>query len=427
MAGGKGTRLGTVTKDIPKPMVQILDKPILEYQIESLRKSKITDIILVIGYLGKSIMDYFKKGHKWNVNIEYIVEENFLGTAGAFYYLKKRIKDNFILVFGDLILDIDWNRFMNFHMRAHADITLFVHPNSHPYDSDVIVTDNENRVTKVLYKNEDRDFFFHNNVNAGIYCVNPRVLDRIIEPKQMDFDRDIITERVALGSVYAYKSSEYVKDMGTMERLCSITEDVKRGIVEFRSFRNKQKAIFLDRDGTINKLYGFLKRAEQFELLPKVADAMKRINASEYLAIVVTNQPVIARGECSLEELDKIHRKLDMELAKENAFIDALYFCPHHPHKGYLGEIPSMKIECNCRKPKIGLLTEAAQRFNIDLKKSWFIGDTTTDIQTGINAGMKTILLMTGEGGKDGRYQVRADLTAQNLLMAVNSILDRIE
>ncbi len=423
MAGGKGTRLGSMTKDIPKPMISIENKPILEYQIESLRKSNITDIILVIGYLGDVIKEYFGDGHPWGVKIEYIVEEDFLGTAGALYYIKNVIRESFILIFGDLVLDIDWIRFMNFHNRSNADITLFVHPNSHPYDSDVIVTDKQNRVTDILYKNKKRNLYYHNLVNAGIYGINPCVLDDIILPEKMDLDRDIIVKWLPRQKVFAYSSSEYVKDMGTLDRFYSVSEDIRKGIVESRSFRNAQKAIFLDRDGTINKSCGFLKSAEQFELLLQVAEAVKRINTSEYLVIVVTNQPVVARGECSLVELDQIHMKLEMELAKEGAYVDALYFCPHHPDKGYLGEIPELKIECNCRKPKIGMITEAAERFHIDIANSWYIGDTTTDIQTGINAGLKTVLVLTGEAGKDGKYQVQADITAENLLMAVNKIL----
>ena len=160
---------------------------------------------------------------------------------------------------------------------------------------------------------------------------------------------------------------------------------------------DKKRAVFLDRDGTINRYVGFLRDIGQFELLPGVAKAIKRINESDYLCIVVTNQPVIARGEVTVEELAEIHNKMENLLQVQAAHIDGIYFCPHHPDKGFEGEISGLKIECDCRKPKPGMLLRAAEDYNIDLSQSWVIGDSERDVQTGINAGCRTILL-TGEG-----------------------------
>lgn len=423
MAGGKGTRLRTLNSEIPKPMFPISGKPILEYQIESLKKSGIEDIILIVGYLGKQIKDYFGDGSRWHVHINYITEDKPLGTAGAFYYLKGKIKGDFILVFGDLILDVDFSRFMRFHMDHKAVVTLFGHPNAHPFDSDVIEVNQDDRVIDILKKNENRNFYYHNFVNAGLYCVSPELLKSISAPEKLDLEKQVIAKQIEFGNVFAYRSTEYVKDMGTPERLNAVSKDLENGVVSARSLSNKQKAIFLDRDGTINELRGFLNEAEDFKLLGHAADGIRLINASRYLAIVATNQPVLARGECSFEELDRIHRKMETDLGMHGAYIDDLYFCPHHPDRGYNGEVPELKIDCNCRKPKIGMLTKAANKYNIDLSKSWYIGDTTTDIQTGINAGMHTVLIKTGEAGKDGKYHVKANYEAENLLEAVNHIL----
>ena len=165
---------------------------------------------------------------------------------------------------------------------------------------------------------------------------------------------------------------------------------------------NKQKAIFLDRDGTINKYVGFLREIEQFELLPNTSEAIKKINNSGYLAIVVTNQPVIARGEVTFEQLDQIHNKMETLLGKDGAYLDGIYFCPHHPHKGFEGEIPELKVECECRKPKPGMLLQAAKDFNIDLSKSWMIGDSDNDILAGENAGCSTARVTE----KDSLYDI---------------------
>ena len=423
MAGGKGTRLSSVNKDIPKPMFQILGKPILEYQIESLVKSGIHDITLIVGHMKEVIKDYFRDGQKYGVKINYIEENEPLGTAGALYFLKDETED-FIMVFGDLILDIDFIRFMNFHKRHNAWISLYGHPNSHPYDSDVIVVDEDAKVTDILSKSEERTGYYHNFVNAGIYCVSPKTLSIINKPEKLDLEKNVITPLIGQGNVYAYKSTEYVKDVGTPERLESVSGDIKNGVVSGRSLRNKQKAIFLDRDGTINEYVGFLRNVEDFKLISEVPEAISKINESVYLAIVATNQPVIARGEVTTSELDEIHMKMETDLGKNGAYLDDIFYCPHHPDRGFEGEVKELKIDCECRKPKIGMLKKAEAKYNIDLSQSWYIGDTTMDIQTGNNAGMKAVLVKTGEEGKDGKYDVSPDYESNDLLDAVNFILD---
>lgn len=423
MAGGKGTRLQSITKEIPKPMFLVRGKPILEYQIESLRKSKVTEIIMIIGHLGTVIREYFKEGSKWNVSIEYIMEDQPLGTAGALYYIRDKIKEDFLLLFGDLILDVDFNRFMDFHRTHGAWITLFGHPNAHPYDSDVIVVDKNSKVTGMESKSIKRDLNYHNFVNAGIYCINPKILASLERPERLDLENKLIADHIGTGCVYAYRSTEYVKDMGTPDRLYAVSEDICSGVVESRSLKNRQKAIFLDRDGTINVHNGFINSPDQFELLPNISEAVRKINTSCYLTILATNQPVIARGECTFDGLDEIHKKMETELGKLGAYIDDIFFCPHHPHMGYAGEVPELKTDCDCRKPKTGMLKQAAEKYNIDLSQSWYVGDTTIDIQTGCNAGMKTILVRTGEAGQDGKFDVKPDYAAEDLMDAVNYIL----
>ena len=145
---------------------------------------------------------------------------------------------------------------------------------------------------------------------------------------------------------------------------------------------------------------GFLRNIDEFELIDGAADAIRKINASDYLAIVATNQPVIARGEISFEELETIHNKMETLLGKEGAYLDAIYFCPHHPHKGYEGERPELKIDCGCRKPKPGMLLKAARDFNIDLQQSWMIGDSESDVKAGQSTGCRTALIGEGTYGQ---------------------------
>ncbi len=423
MAGGKGTRLSSILKDIPKPMVKLAGKPLLEHQIENLRENEICDIIMVVGYLGDVIRNYFQNGDKFGVHITYYVEEQPLGTAGALHFLKDELKEEFILLFGDLYININFKRFYEYHRRKKAQITLYAHPNSHPQDSDILVVDKSGSVIEWSFKNTDRHKDYKNLVNAGVYVISPKVLQCIPENQNFDLEKQVIMRLLPEQKVFAYQCTEYVKDIGTPERLMKVEKDYRNGICEKRNLRHKQKCIFLDRDGTLNKYVGFLTEPKQMELEIHVADAIKRINESEYLAIVITNQPVIARGECSYETLEKIHNAMYMSLGKEGAYLDDLYFCPHHPHSGYEGEVKELKVECNCRKPGIGMIENAVEDHNIDLKSSWIIGDTTVDIQTGKNAGLHTALVLTGEAGNDEKYSVLPDIEEEDILQCVMKIL----
>jgi histidinol-phosphate phosphatase family protein len=160
--------------------------------------------------------------------------------------------------------------------------------------------------------------------------------------------------------------------------------------------------------------------------MPGVPEAIRRLNESEYRAVVVTNQPVIARGECTTEELIYMHAKLETELGGAGAFLDAIYFCPHHPDKGFAGEVVQLKIDCACRKPKLGMIERAVSDLNIDLETSWLIGDTTSDLETARRAGLKSILVRTGEAGNDRKFNTKANYTVENFAVAVDLILAQV-
>lgn len=402
MAGGKGTRITSVASDIPKPMILIDGKPVLEHEIACLRKQGFIDIILTVSHLGNVIMDYFQDGSKFGVHIEYYFEKEPLGNAGALFKIKDKLTEDFLLLNADAMFDVDFNRFVDFHKRHNALVTLFTHPNSHPYDSGLIISNEHNQVEKWLAKEDERPIYYKNRVNAGLHVISPEVLNQVIDTQKIDLDRQLLKPLAGTKKMYCYDSPEYVKDMGTPERYYAVCEDFKAGRVQSKNLSNKQKAIFLDRDGTINKYVGFLREIEQFELLPNTSEAIKKINNSVYLAIVVTNQPVIARGEVTFEQLDQIHNKMETLLGKDGTYLDGIYFCPHHPHKGFEGEIPELKVECECRKPKPGMLFQAAKDFNIDLSKSWMIGDSDNDILAGENAGCSTARVTE----KDSLYDI---------------------
>ena len=411
MAGGKGTRVASVNSQIPKPLLPVAGKPVLLHELECLRRQGITDVILVVGHLGEQITDYFGDGRDFGVHIEYIREDEPLGTAGALYFLKDRLTDDFLLLNGDLIFDVDFARLMAFHKEHKALVTLLVHPNDHPYDSGLVIADGDGCVRGWLTK-EDQRTWYKNCVNAGLHVLSPRLLERLEAPRKTDLDRELIRPLIPTGEIYAYRSPEYVKDMGTPERITAVERDIQSGLVQRKNLREKQRAVFLDRDGTINRYVGFLRDIDDLELLPGAAEAIRRIDQSGYLAIVVTNQPVIARGEVTWDELDVIHRKLETLLGREGAYVDDIFVCPHHPDKGFAGERPEYKIDCNCRKPKPGLLLQAAEKYNINLAESWMIGDSDSDVKAGEAAGCRTIKL---DGGMTLPDAVRSILAGEDI------------
>ena len=426
-AGGAGTRLKSISGDTLKPMVPICGKPILEYQVESLVASGVDNIWIVCPANNTQVQDHFLDGSKWGIHIRYIVEEIPLGTGGALFYAAKFVKEDFILVFGDLMLDVDFRRFMKFHKKHHSIISTFAHPNSHPYDSDILVVDGEGKVIHILSKKEPRDFYYANITNAGLYVVSKELLatfDGLDKPIKMDFEKNLLSPSIYSDGVYAYISSEYVKDAGTPDRYEAITKDILNKIPESRNLLNPQRAIFLDRDGVINVFGDFVTDADKLFLKEDAGPAIKRINESRFLAICITNQPVIARGETTFEEMSRINDKLAVLLGEKGAYLNDLFYCPHHPDKGFGGEVPELKIDCDCRKPKIGLLLKAQKKYNIDLKGSWFVGDTHQDIQTGINAGCRTILITTGDPDPAKKYaDAKPDFICETLDEAVSIIM----
>ena len=392
MAGGRGTRIASMDQTIPKPMLQMAGKPILAYQLECFCRQGYTDIVLVIGHLGHVIMDYFGDGSRFGVSIRYIVEEEPLGTAGALFFLKNMVTEDFLLVNGDIIFDVDIGRFYQYH-RAHGHLaTIFTHPNDHPYDSALVVADEKGKVSQWIHKEEPRQWY-NNCVNAGLHFLSAQLLERFCLAQKSDLDRDVLHPLIAEGELYAYQSPEYVKDMGTPERFHAVLRDLTSGLIAQRNLLMPQKAVFFDRDGTINQYVGFLRNIDDFELIDGIAECIKKANENGYLVIVVTNQPVIARGEITWMDLNKIHQKMETLLGEKGAYIDDIFICPHHPDKGFEGERAEYKIECECRKPKPGMLLEAAKKYNINLSDSYMVGDSKRDMQAAEAAGCTGILI----------------------------------
>jgi histidinol-phosphate phosphatase family protein len=425
LAGGMGTRLKARLGDLPKPMIPIAGKPLLEHHVELAKRHCFSEIIIFACYRPDLIEHHLGDGRRWGVSISYVIEKEPLGTAGAVLAGFDKLQENFLVLYGDAMVNVDLERIWQTHLQRKADATLLLHPNDHPLDSDLVEADVNGWIRAFHGRPHPTDRYFQNLVNAGLYVIRKEALRPWAkEPKFLDFGKDLFPAMLARnGRIYAYNTPEYIKDIGTPERYDRVCAEFDRGVIQSSSLSTPQRAVFIDRDGTINKEVDNLRSAEQLELLPGVAEAIHTLNHHGYRVVLVTNQPVIAKGFCSEADLQVIHNKLETLLGTEHAFLDRIYYCPHHPEAGFPGERPELKIKCDCRKPAPGMVHQAAKDLNLDLNKSWFIGDTTTDVQTAKNAGVRSILVQTGYAGRDGKQEAKPDFTFASLKDAADWIV----
>ena len=414
LAGGKGTRLKSVSGDVPKPLVYVAGKRVIEHQFDWCIAQGLTSCYLLVHHESKYFSDTLGSLYHTALGklaISYIEETEALGTGGALLQCVAQLPERFVLLYADTILNIDLERMLEFHKNKESFLTILVHPNSHPHDSDIVLVDAQGRVASISgYPHSDK-VELPNLVNAAFSIVERKALDALGGVyKKEDFCKVTIPRMLACNvPVFSYKSREYIKDMGTPERLVQVERDFQKGAVQEGSYQSSVRALFLDRDGTLTKTLDYVTEPNQIELNEGAADFLKAARAENFLNILVTNQPVVARGEVDFDGLSLIHNRLEKLLGLSGAFLDDIYFCPHHPDSGFPNEIRDLKIDCDCRKPLPGMLTKAANELNIDLARSWMVGDSTVDIAAGKAAGIRTCLLLTGLGGRDGKSPTRAD------------------
>jgi histidinol-phosphate phosphatase family protein len=332
----------------------------------------------------------------------------------------------FLVLYGDTYLDVDLRRLWQAHADGGADATLFLHPNDHPHDSDLVELGRDGRVRAIHPYPHPAGADRRNLVNAALYVMERDGLaEHVAAQGIVDIAKHMFPAMLAAGRpLQGHVTPEYIKDIGTPERLDKVERDIDAGVVERLSSRGPRSAVFLDRDGTINREVEHLRDASQVELLGGAASAIRRLNQAGRLAVVVTNQPVLARGDVTEEGLERIHARLDTLLGEGRAYLDGLYVCPHHPDRGFAGEVAALKVTCTCRKPEPGLIDEACRDLGIGRGDSWIVGDSSADIEAGRRAGLRTILVRTGHAGGDDKRALRPDYVMPDLPAAVDWILD---
>jgi D,D-heptose 1,7-bisphosphate phosphatase len=429
IAGGKGDRLRSVAGELPKVLVPVGGKPVLQHQLELAAAAGVEGATIFASHRSGPISEFTGDGSRFGIHVRVLTENEPMGNAGALLQSLDLLPEHFFVLYGDLLLAVDLSRLAQRHLERNADFTMMVHPNDHPHDSDLVETDQNDWVTAIHAYPHPPDRFFRNLVNAALYAVRREALRPWSGAVgKRDFTRTIMSGLVAKGGrVLAYRTSEYLKDMGTPARLERVERDWCAGKIRLHSADRAQPAIFLDRDGTLNVEKGHLRRTEDLELLPGVGGVLRAFRQAGYRLIVLTNQPVIARGEATEAEVAAIHKKLEWELGKAGAYLDGIYICPHHPDKGFDGERQDLKMQCECRKPGTKLLEQACEDLHIDLSKSWMIGDHARDIEMARRAGLQSILLCPDAGGKEQQAFAVPDYIAANLMEASDFVLQQKE
>lgn len=424
LAGGKGTRLASRLAGKPKPLVDVDGVPLLRRQIEALAEYGVDDIVLLVNHAADQIAEFVARADL-PARVALIDDGQPKGTAGATLACLDRLEDRFAVVYGDTLFDLDVEHMISEHVVAGADATLLLHPNDHPADSDLVEIDRDGWITAFHPYPHDHGRNLRNLVNAAFYIVEKRALEPWAGKMGVgDFAKHLFPAMLTEGArLKGHVSFEYIKDIGTPARLDKAERHLRSGLVRRARRDRRQCAVFVDRDGTLNRLNGHISRADDLELFAHVGAAVKRLNDAEYRVVVITNQPVLARGECDETGLARIHAKLEAGLGADGAYLDAIHYCPHHPDRGFAGEVEELKRACDCRKPGTAMVEAAAQAMNIDLAQSWMIGDSTADIAMAERAGLRSVLVATGEAGRDGKWQAEPTFRAADFPEAVDQIL----
>jgi histidinol-phosphate phosphatase family protein len=418
LAGGKGTRLATRLGGRPKPLVDIAGSPLLERQLDSLTQHGVDDVVLLVQHAAEQIQA-FCSAKRFQCRVRLIDDGAPLGTAGAVLSCLDRLAERFLIVYGDVLFDLDITHLLESHRTAGADITLVLHPNDHPADSDLVEVDDGGWIKAFHPYPHPPGAELRNLVNAAFYVADRRALTPWVGRfTRGDFAKDLFPAMLREGArLHGYRTYEFIKDMGTPARVDEGERAIRTGRLERSSRRHEQAAVFLDLDGALGELRGCTRRADDFAMLPGAARAVKALNEAE-LRLVST----MAGGDRDACEINRIHARVDSALGAEGAFLDAAYHCPHQLHAVSADESPGLNLDCDCRKPGAGMVERAIVEMNIDRHRSWLVGNSTADMAVANRAGLLAVQVRTGEGGRDGEWSAEPDFVVDDLAAAAELI-----
>jgi D-glycero-alpha-D-manno-heptose 1-phosphate guanylyltransferase len=378
LAGGLGTRLRSVVDDRPKVLAQVHARPFLMFLLDQLAAADFRSVVFCIGYLGEQIQRTFGETYK-SLRILYSQEPKPLGTGGALRFALPQITSDPVLVLnGDSFCGIDLKSYVRWHgeHRAAASIVLTRVLRSERYGS--VKLDQEARITNF---SEKQQCIGPGWINAGIYMLDRQLLAGIPEEVNVSLEHEVFPRWTGRG-LYGYYSPAHFLDIGTPEDFSNAEQFFQVGLPAIG-----KPALVLDRDGTIIEEREYLADSAGVKLIPGAGAALRELKKMGFSLVLITNQSGIARGFFSEAVLQEIHARLEQLLAEAGVRLDGIYICPHRPED-----------DCRCRKPKLGLMQQAASDLGFTLEHSIVIGDKASDVEMGRNAGAITFLVRTGYG-----------------------------
>jgi D-glycero-D-manno-heptose 1,7-bisphosphate phosphatase len=376
LAGGLGTRLGSLTRTTPKPLLDVAGRPFLEYVVWNLRRQGVRRLLLSIGYLYQAIRDHFGDGSDFGVEVDYAIEHEPAGTGGALRVAASKLEAAFFLLNGDTLFDVNLYDLAMGLGDSVCALALRRMEDGTRYGS--ISLDGEGHVVEFKEKLGGQGL-----INGGVYAVRREILDAVPSGScsiEEDVFPALATQKRLAGRVY----DAYFLDIG-------LPETLSQAQVDLPAWR-RRPAVFFDRDGVINVDHGYVHDPEHFEWTPDAPEAVKWCNDNGYFAIMVTNQSGIGRGYYDEACFEAFTRWIQDQLMLRGAHFDAVYYCPHHPTAG----VGAYKQQCGCRKPAPGMLLRALEEWPIDAAKSLVVGDKEKDMQAAREAGLRGVQYQTG-------------------------------
>jgi len=370
LAGGRGTRLGNVTKTVPKPMIEIDGRPFLETLVLNLKYYGFKEILISVGYLAEVISEYFGDGSRYGLNISYAYEKTPAGTGGVFALYQEKLEDCFLVLNGDTIFDVNYYELYQLFNEAGASGAVALREVEDTSRYGAIELNG-----KHIVRFDEKSKSGRGLVNGGVYIFSQQIV-QYINRIPYSTETDLMPRLVQARRLVAQPYHGFFIDIGLPDSLVYAREQIPGWW--------RKPVAFLDRDGVINKDSGYVGTVDRFEWVKGAPEAIRLLNESGYRVVIVTNQAGIARGYYTETKFLTFMAWMQEELKGMRAHIDASYYCPHHPEKGQ----GVYKQQCECRKPKPGLLLQAIDEFQPDLKRSFLIGDKESDLEAGRRLGI---------------------------------------
>ncbi|WP_372400592.1 HAD-IIIA family hydrolase (plasmid) [Azospirillum sp. HJ39] len=381
LVGGRGTRLGPLTDDTPKPLLPLAGRPFLAYLVDGLVRQGFDDIVMLAGYRGEQIERFCEEMRHPGLQLRCVAEPEPAGTGGALRPVADLLAPQFLMLNGDTLFDINLNDLATPPLPADgstlARLALRRVPDTARYGAIAL---EDGRVAAMHGKGGRGEGL----INGGVYLLDRRVIDRLpASPCSIETDLfpRLVAEKAIEGRVY----DGFFLDIGVPDDFALAQSTIPA--------RSRRRAAFFDRDGVLNEDVGYAHLPGQITWMPGAKEAVKRLNDAGFLVFVVTNQGGVARGYYSEEHVRTLHRWMQDELRAVGAHIDAFYHCPHHPEHGE----PPYRTDCSCRKPEPGMLLQAMADWPVDLKGSFLIGDRDTDLLAAQRVGIEGTLYRGGD------------------------------